>query len=133
MDERTGYMDSGKKLPFYMMFPFSDHIRMEEEAETDAALLKSLYPAKARRIWPLVEDVCDRLEYDGSIMFDEYPDKNLVRRQVLRIQERVGNVTSGIKDEDENRRLKDLIEMLLYQEMYRRRQRRARFQRHFIY
>ena len=109
------------------------HIRMEEEAQADAAILKSLYPARARKIWPQVEDICDRMEYDGSIMFDEYPDKNLVRRQVLKIQEGIGNASNGLENEDESRSIQELIEMLLYQEMYRRRQRRRRFQRHFIY
>ena len=56
-------MDAGdeafkKKLPFHMVFPFSDNIDMEEEDERDSELLKHLYPEAARRLWPEVEEVC---------------------------------------------------------------------------
>ena len=122
------------KLPFHMIFPFSDNIGMEAEDERDADLLKHLYPETARRIWPEVEETCDRLEYDGSIMFDECPDKNQIFRKVLEIQERVEpQMLPADASSEERKRFQDLIEMLLYQEMHRRRRRRRRHQRHFVY
>lgn len=128
MHEDTRQDGFGRRMPFYMTFPFSDNLFSEEESERDMEVLVSLYPAEARRIWPEVEDTCDRLEYDGSIMYDEYPDRFLVRRQVEGIRQRMDNVCGK-----EERELEDLIEILLYQEMYRRRCRRRRFKRHFIY
>ena len=123
---------NGQKLPFYMTFPFSDNINEEEADENDARLLKSLYPELARVIWPEIEDICDQLEYDGSVMFDEYPDHNQIRRQVLRVEERLKQNDGMIeRDTKEQMRLRDLIEMLFYQEMHRRRRRRRRFKRHF--
>lgn len=35
----------------------------------------------ARRLQPYVEECCDRLEYEGSMMYDEYPDRlSLLRK-----------------------------------------------------
>ena len=105
----------------------------EDEKARDQRKFQELYPLLARQIQPLVEEECDRMEYDGSFMFDEYPDKNLIQRQIFKIQDEVGNVSDNTGDPLESRTLQELIEMLLYHEMYRRRQRRRRFQRHFIY
>ncbi len=47
--------------------------RMEDEMDTKR--LTELYPLMARRMQPYVEEVCNRLEYQGSMMYDEYPDQ----------------------------------------------------------
>ena len=128
MHEVTGIDSIGQKQPFYMMFPFSDNLASEEEEEQDMQALVSMYPKTARRIWPEVEDVCDQLEYDGSMMFDECPDPTRIQQQVLKIQERVDGDSAR-----DGRDIEDLIKILLFQEMHRRRRRRRRFKRHFIY
>lgn len=45
------------------------------EMEQDYDFFKSLYPKIAREIQKLVDDQCDQLEFSGSSMFDEVPDK----------------------------------------------------------
>ncbi len=45
------------------------------EMEKDYEYFKSLYPQTAKRIQQLIDDQCDQLEYEGSSMFDEVPDK----------------------------------------------------------
>ena len=55
---------------------FSPVIKDSLEAfETDYDYMKSLYPVVVRKIQAEVDDQCDQLEYTGSCMFDEYPDK----------------------------------------------------------
>ncbi len=54
-----------------------------EEAEAlaidkDNEYMKSMYPKIAREIAGYVEEECDKLEYEGSSMFSEYPDKSTV-------------------------------------------------------
>ncbi len=49
-------------------------------AEKDLEYLKEIYPQRVRRINSLVEEECDKLEYDGSPMFAEYPDAELIRK-----------------------------------------------------
>ena len=45
------------------------------EMENDFEYFQSLYPQTMKRIQQLIDDQCDQLEYSGSIMFDEIPDK----------------------------------------------------------
>ena len=49
--------------------------------------MRHLYPNTAKLIQRAVEDECDKLEYDGSVMFDEYPDKTSLDRIIDRIYE----------------------------------------------
>lgn len=82
------------------------------EDSDDAQFLKSLYPTEVMALQLLVEEELDKLEYDGSIMFDQYPDK--VR--VLRLVDRIDG------SEDKDKRI--MLEILLINEMLRRRMRR---------
>ena len=62
---------------------------MADEKTRDKRRFQELYPSLARQIQPLVEEACDRMEYEGSLMFDEYPDKLLIRRMVRSIYEKL--------------------------------------------
>lgn len=98
------------------------------EDEMDTKRLRELYPLMARRLQPYVEEVCTRLEYPGSMMYDEYPDQLSLLRKSKEVWE---NVLSG-EDFGEKapvwEQLQDLIGVLLLQEMIRRRKRnRGRF------
>ena len=95
----------------------------EDELERDRDYLTQMFPAKARLIMVLIEDACDRLEYEGSPMFAEYPDKDTVRGIADRMYDKV-----KYKDNDDG--LRQLIEVMLCNEMYLRRcryKRRRRF------
>lgn len=41
---------------------------------------KYLYPPEIKDIQMEIEEVCDKMEYDGSIMYDECPDKVTVEK-----------------------------------------------------
>ncbi len=45
------------------------------EMEQDYEYFNSLNSPTARRIQKLIDDQCDQLEYSGSCMFDQLPDK----------------------------------------------------------
>lgn len=40
----------------------------------DRDYMKKICPKQSREMLRWVEDVCDEEEYDGSCMYDEYPD-----------------------------------------------------------
>lgn len=61
-------------------FPVSMDITDEEQMERDMEYLRSMYPDMAKRIQRYVDDECDKMEYDGSMMFDEYPDRTMLRK-----------------------------------------------------
>ena len=63
-----------------------------DDAEKDWGYFRQLYPRNARQILREIDEECDKLEYDGSCMFDEYPDRNYLGRIVDRICDSVEDV-----------------------------------------
>lgn len=76
---------SSQKMPFYMTYPMQNIFLEEAEYERDMDRLKSLYPREVREIQERVEEECDKMEYEGSMMFDEYPDRLMLKQIVDRI------------------------------------------------
>lgn len=90
------------------------------EMETDNTYLKYLYPKITRQISEFVEEECDKMEYEGSLMFDLFPDKTALQIMAAGITEefkkKYPNAYPG-----ENKLLRDMIEVVLFHEiMYRR-------------
>lgn len=95
----------------------------ERELEEDREYLLQMYPAKARIIMVMVQDECDRMEYEGSPMLMTYPDKETM----LGIARKIYNKVSY----EENPELRYLIEVLVCNEYQVRRSRYKR-RRHFF-
>ena len=74
-----------------------------------------------------MEEECDRMEYANSMMYDQYPDKLQLKLMCSRICDNAGRrerfCTEGDGDggKMEAQSLRDLVEVILYQELYRRR------------
>lgn len=119
-------MDS--RLPYYMKYPMPLIYDDNRTEQRDYDYMKSVYPDTAKRLLPFVEEECDRMEYDGSMMYDEYPDRLGLRLMCGRIYDRA-------KDGEENPGgwLKDLIEVMTYQELLRRRRERRNTRRRLYY
>ena len=62
------------RLPYYMKYPMPLIYDDDRTDRRDYDYMKSVYPETAKRLLPFVEEECDRLEYEGSMMYDEYPD-----------------------------------------------------------
>lgn len=117
-----------KPLPFYMTYPYPDIYSTERSIDYDMQKMKSYYPKTSARIQRNVEDACDRMEYEGSFLYDEYPDRLMMGRMCDHIYEQV-------KQEDKSEMqsqaipdaaLKELVQVLFYNELYHRRCRRRR-------
>lgn len=139
--------------PFYVPYPMQmqSNYLSDMEYEKDLERMKELYPQEAKEIQRYVEEECDRMEYEGSMMYDEYPDKVMLRKICQNIMDRIqqDRSTQEIESseccgEEEMARgprpsrrprpprgdgLSDLIEVLLYNEMYKRRCRHRRCNR----
>ena len=48
-----------------------------ERLYPDAEYLKTMYPNTLTPVYEKVADTCDRLEYEGSPMFDDFPDREM--------------------------------------------------------
>ncbi len=82
-----------------------------------------LYPREVLDIQKVVEEFCDRMEYDGSIMYDEYPDKTSIERISEKICE--NSRCQGDKGIDK-KWMRALVQVLLCSEISFRRERRYR-------
>lgn len=144
------------KLPFYMAYPTPFLFADDKTEARDYEYLKSMYPDMAKRILPYVEEECDRLEYDNSMIYDEYPDKLQLRLMCRRVYDRVMEEENfeelGMEelksDTDKEEtfsqayrrrgpkkpdRVRDMVELLLYQEILRRRCSHRRCKRNVIW
>lgn len=118
-----------KYFPFYVAHanPFLyDGEKMQEE---EYKLMKSYYPAASRLIQERVEAACEAMDYEGSRMYDEYPDKFILYHTCQEIRSEVeGSVQAqGISGPF----MDELIQVLLYHEIGRRRCRRRRCRKYF--
>ena len=86
-DEPKPSFQPYQSYPFYPFLPWAD------EKTRDRRRFQELYPSLARQIQPLVEEACDRMEYEGSFMFDEYPDQLTIHRLSRNIYEKMDKKT----------------------------------------
>lgn len=126
------------RLPYYMAYPMPLQYEDDRTERYDFEYMKSMYPNTAKRLLVYVEDECDRMEYEGSMMYDEYPDQLQMRLMCGRIYDRVMELEPDILDgETEGMEaatrnpVRDLIEVLLFQEFFRRRSDQRRRMRRF--
>lgn len=140
------------KMPYYMAYPIPFSYDDERTERMDFEYMKSMYPDTAKKILPYVEEECDRMEYENSMVYDQCPDKLQLRLMSRRVYDNVrkhermffgdeedaglsgldGDQETGIsgtaRDRERGRdgrsnspSLRDFIEVMLYQELYKRR------------
>ena len=127
ISSEMGRSDHELEIAVYMAYPMPlayDDERMERR---DYEYMKSLYPDTAKKVLPYVEEECDRNEYPCSMIYDEYPDRFSLRMMCNRIFDKV---VSQEKLEPEDW-LRNLIEVILYQELFKRRSDDRRNRRRF--
>ena len=93
-------MQQLRQMPYPLMYPYPDLYMSEMETERDLQYLQQMYPADAKRMQKKVEEELDKLEYEGSMMYDEYPD----RVSMLLICDRIEKALAG---EDAERQAKE--------------------------
>lgn len=112
----------------------------------DAAYMKTFYPPMCRELLAYVGDVCDQAEYEGSPMFDEFPDKVRIWEMIDKVYAKASymeNMYRPVLEEDEGLNtgghcvscrgadswLKNLISALMVNELHYRRYRYFRRRR----
>ena len=112
-----------QKPPFYMTYPMRNLYLAEMEYEKDMERMKELYPQEVQQLQKMVERRCDELEYEGSRIYDENPDRYMLEQEVDRLSAQHYN------GHRENGWLRSLIGILFHDEIYRRRCRYRRCSR----
>ena len=93
MEHASGYSnDFYPKIPFYMTYPMQSMYLTEMEYEKDMERMKQYYPAETKEIMELVEQRLDQLEYEGSRIYDEEPDRLMIQMEIDGIYRKLSDV-----------------------------------------
>lgn len=149
-------MQQLRQMQYPFMYPYPDLYMSEMETERDLQYLQQMYPADAKRMQKKVEEELDKLEYEGSMMYDEYPDRVSMLLICDRIEkalaredaERQAKEEADMEPDEEmnamdmrrrdrgdrddyrfDRGRRNLLEVLLYNEMHKRRCKRRQCRR----
>ena len=115
-----------KILPFYMTYPLPMYYEEEETIIRDLEYLQQMYPKEAKRYQKVISGILDKLDYEGSMIYDEYPDKwqlyklsKDITDRIRREDEKVDPSCGDMPEKWEWRG--DLVQILLCYEIYKRR------------
>lgn len=101
-----------------------EHFMVDESViDRDYTYFRQLAPEPAKILADALEDTCDRLEYEGSFLYDEYPDQTTLDK----ITDQIAAEFSDLSAVEQ----KDFIKVLLCNEMFCRRQRYYRKKKMF--
>lgn len=118
----------GMRVNFDEMFPkYPDMLEEEEICLNDYQYIKRLYPKQLRLICVAIEEYLDRYEYEGSPIYVQYPDQISIYRMADAVYRQFS--FEGSKEELE--KMRDMIGLMVCQEIYVRRRRHDRFVRQF--
>ena len=109
------------RLPYYMMYPIPYAFDEDKIQKRDREYLQSMYPATAKKIFPYIQEECDRQEYEGSMIYDEYPDKLQLCLMCRRAYEQVMKQEKWEKETYTPEQIREIVEILMYQELMERR------------
>lgn len=101
-------------LPFYMTYPDYRGAQNEAKLLQDLEYLQQMYPVDVRRYQRRIAEILDRADYEGAMIYDEYPDR-------YSLQALAGSMCRILEGEEENPPTEDMIQVLLFNEIYKRR------------
>ena len=115
-----------KILPFYMTYPLPMYYEEEDTIIRDLEYLQQMYPAEAKRYQKLICNILDKLDYEGSMIYDEYPDKWQIYKLSKDILDRIRREEEKENSEQNSSAEKlewmgDMVQILLCYEIYKRR------------
>ena len=80
----------------------------------DLEYLQQMYTADVRKYQRRIAEILDKTDYEGSMIYDEYPDKCSLRALA-------GSMSKIFENEEENPPSEEMIQILLLNEIYKRR------------
>lgn len=115
-----------KILPFYMTYPLPMFYQQEDTIIRDLEYLQQMYPVKAKHYQKMIAAILDKIDYEGSMIYDEYPDRWQLYKLSGEILERIKKeeLQEGEEadlSEEKWKWLGDLVQILLFYEIYKRR------------
>lgn len=118
-------MKEPRILPFYMTYPMPIAYTEDNNMMRDLEYFQQLYPDGARLLQREVRNVLDIMDYEGSLIYDDYPDRFMLQKLARDIFEKLQKQSED-NSEQLNRLLmysvvEEYIYLILLNEVYRRR------------
>lgn len=121
-------MNQYPNLPlYYEKYPVYNLSRKNSVNNLDMEYLNTLYPNEISELKHLVEQECDKMDYNGSMMYDECPDKVMFMKKCSDICAIANCNCRYAKKCTDRAYLKDIISVMLSNEMYKRRMNRRNY------
>ena len=114
-------MNQSRILPFYMAYPLPMYYQQEDSVTRDLEYLQQMYPSQARKFQKIIAEMLDHIDYEGSMIYDEYPDKWQIYRLTQMIIDRLKNEQEEQPVEENWDKTAEFVQILLCYEIYRRR------------
>lgn len=110
----------------------------EQQIMEDFSYLQQMYPAYVKQLQVKMNDILNTMDYEGSVIYDQYPDKIQLERFVSSILTAVkrdkastapgdNNTADSTAVPDNDDRLKELITVLFYDELLKRRHKQQKY------
>lgn len=115
-----------KILPFYMTYPLPMFYQQEDTVIRDLEYLQQMYPSDAKKYQKMIAGILDKIDYEGSLIYDEYPDRWQLYKLAGEILDRIKrqemqDTPEAEVPEEKWKWLGDLVQILLFYEIYKRR------------
>jgi hypothetical protein len=127
----SGFMDYNKAFPFYFeKNPGSiymgygqdgwNRLVPQDRVLEDLEYLTQMYPAYSRKYQGMIKSMMGKMDYEGSFIYDQYPDRITFMRLVDSAMKIIGENeknNENIDWEDNELWIKELVTVILYNEM----------------
>ena len=114
-------MRQSRILPFYMAYPMPLFYQEQDTVTRDLEYLQEMYPMEAKRYQKVIAEILDRLDYEGSGIYDEYPDKWQIYRLTQVVLDKLKQDGSAAQTEQDWDRTAEFVQVLLCGEIYKKR------------
>ncbi len=120
-------MKNQKILPFYMSYPLPIAFEDDRDMVKDLEYLQQMYPIGSKRLLAEVNKALSILDHEGSMIYDQYPDRFMLYKMGKDILESLRKNPVKEKEDEQLAKLlawdgiDELILVILFFEVLKRR------------
>lgn len=120
-------MKDPKILPFYMSYPLPIDFQDDRDMVKDLEYLQQMYPLGSKRLLAEINKALSVLDYEGSMIYDQYPDRFMLYKMGKDILENLRTNSAKGKEDAQLAKLlewdgiDELILVILFFELLKRR------------
>ena len=109
-----------------MAYPLPLYYQQEDSVTRDLEYLQQMYPTEAKKYQKIIAETLDRIDYEGSMIYDESPDRWQIYRLTQIIVDKIRKTQEERPEERESKdadwdRVTEFVQVLLSYEIYRKR------------